>query len=263
MERGTLSPQRAAIAVCRSAAQSCLTLWDPMACSTPGFPVLHLPEFFPITPRHIHSWVSLPLWLSRFILSGAASSCLLLFPSSILDTSDLEGSSSCVVSFCLIMPFMRSHSQNTGGFAIPSSSGPHYSAPLRGSGCSQDPAHWQPAVSDPLLVVLLHRSGSRPLTTSGGETTARGDQTTAAWWSWAGEGVRADPAVSLRPSSSPDSPMSQGCLAPPCVGAGTCVLVAVLPLISSYVFFRLMFEELVGSFHLPRTSFIWTCGKRK
>ena len=28
-----------------SVAQSCLTLWDPMACSTPGFPVHHqLPE---------------------------------------------------------------------------------------------------------------------------------------------------------------------------------------------------------------------------
>ena len=28
-----------------SAAQSCLTLWDPMDCSTPGFPVHHqLPE---------------------------------------------------------------------------------------------------------------------------------------------------------------------------------------------------------------------------
>ena len=38
-----------------SVAQSCLTLWDPMACSTPGFPVHHqLPEF---TQTHIH-WVS-------------------------------------------------------------------------------------------------------------------------------------------------------------------------------------------------------------
>ena len=31
-----------------SFAQSCLTLWDPMDCSMPGFPVLHhLPEFAP------------------------------------------------------------------------------------------------------------------------------------------------------------------------------------------------------------------------
>ena len=30
---------------CCSAAQSCATLWDPMDCSTPGFPVFHhLPE---------------------------------------------------------------------------------------------------------------------------------------------------------------------------------------------------------------------------
>ena len=37
-----------------SAAQSCLTLCDPMDCSTPGFPVHHqLPEF---TQTHVH-WV--------------------------------------------------------------------------------------------------------------------------------------------------------------------------------------------------------------
>ena len=35
-----------------SVAQSCLTLWDPMNCSTPGFLVHHqLPEF---TQTHVH-----------------------------------------------------------------------------------------------------------------------------------------------------------------------------------------------------------------
>ena len=39
---------------CCSVAQSCWTLWNPMNCSTPGFPVLHhLPGFAQI---HIH-WV--------------------------------------------------------------------------------------------------------------------------------------------------------------------------------------------------------------
>ena len=39
---------------CCSVAKSCLTLWDPMDCSTPGFPVLHnLPEF---AQTHVH-WV--------------------------------------------------------------------------------------------------------------------------------------------------------------------------------------------------------------
>jgi len=39
---------------CCSVAQACLTLCDPMDCSTPGFPVLHhLPEF---TQTHVH-WV--------------------------------------------------------------------------------------------------------------------------------------------------------------------------------------------------------------
>ena len=35
---------------------------------------------------HIHNWVLFQLWPSHFILSGAISSCPLLFPSSILDT---------------------------------------------------------------------------------------------------------------------------------------------------------------------------------
>ena len=40
---------------CCSVTQLCPTLWDPMDCSTPGFPVLHhLPEF---TQTHVH-WVS-------------------------------------------------------------------------------------------------------------------------------------------------------------------------------------------------------------
>ena len=35
-----------------SVAQSCLTLWDPMNCSTAGLPVHHqLPEF---TQTHVH-----------------------------------------------------------------------------------------------------------------------------------------------------------------------------------------------------------------
>ena len=39
---------------CCSVAKSCLTLCDPMDCSTPGFPVLHyLPEF---AQTHVH-WV--------------------------------------------------------------------------------------------------------------------------------------------------------------------------------------------------------------
>ena len=39
---------------CYSVAQLCPTLWDPMDCSTPGFPVLHhLPE---LAQTHVH-WV--------------------------------------------------------------------------------------------------------------------------------------------------------------------------------------------------------------
>ena len=45
-----------------SVAQSCLTLCDPMNCSTPGFPVHHhLPEF---TQTHVH-WVGDAIQLSH------------------------------------------------------------------------------------------------------------------------------------------------------------------------------------------------------
>ena len=63
---------------CCSVAQSCLTLCDPMDCSTPGFPVLHyyLLEF---AQTHVH-WVSDAIQpfhpLSHFY------SCLQSFPAS-------------------------------------------------------------------------------------------------------------------------------------------------------------------------------------
>ena len=44
-----------------SVSQLCLTLWDPMDCSTPGFPVLHqLPE---LPQTHVH-WVGDAIQLS-------------------------------------------------------------------------------------------------------------------------------------------------------------------------------------------------------
>ena len=39
--------------ICCSVAESCLTLCDPMDCSTPGFPVLHYFPEFALT--HVHS----------------------------------------------------------------------------------------------------------------------------------------------------------------------------------------------------------------
>ena len=47
---------------CCSVTQSCLTLCDPMDCSTPGLPVPHrLLEFSQV---HVHCIVGLPWWLS-------------------------------------------------------------------------------------------------------------------------------------------------------------------------------------------------------
>ena len=49
------SDSKKIISCCRSVAQSCLTLCDPMDCNVPGFPVLHhLPQF---VQSHVH-WVS-------------------------------------------------------------------------------------------------------------------------------------------------------------------------------------------------------------
>ena len=47
-----------------SVAQSCLTLWEPMNCSTPGLPVHHqLPEF---TQTHVHP----PLLLASLLFTA-------------------------------------------------------------------------------------------------------------------------------------------------------------------------------------------------
>ena len=49
-----LSDMNSASVQFRSVAQSCVTLWDPMDCSTPGFPVLHqLPELAQTPSNHL------------------------------------------------------------------------------------------------------------------------------------------------------------------------------------------------------------------
>ena len=59
---------------------------------------------FTFTTRHIHNWVSFPIWPSHFILSGAISNWPLLFSSGIFGaTSDLEDSSSGIIPFCLFI----------------------------------------------------------------------------------------------------------------------------------------------------------------
>ena len=58
---------------------------------------------FTFTTRHIDSWVSFPLWPRLFILSAAISP---LFPSGILNTYQLGGSYSGVISFCFFILFI-------------------------------------------------------------------------------------------------------------------------------------------------------------
>ena len=57
---------------CCSVTKSCLTLWDPMDCSTPGFPVLHC--FSEFTQIHIH-------WVGDATQPSHSLSPLLLLPS--------------------------------------------------------------------------------------------------------------------------------------------------------------------------------------
>ena len=65
--------------LCHVVAQSCLTVCDPVDCSTPGFPVLdHLPEF---ARAHVH-WVSDAIQASCLLSSVPFSSCLQSFPAS-------------------------------------------------------------------------------------------------------------------------------------------------------------------------------------
>ena len=61
---------------CCLVAKSCLTVCDPMDCSTPGFPVLHhLPEFAQV---HVH-WVSDAIQTSP-LLPSSPSACNLAEP---------------------------------------------------------------------------------------------------------------------------------------------------------------------------------------
>ena len=63
---------------CCAVAKSCPTLYDPMDCSTPGFPVLHyLLEF---AQTHVH-WVDDVIQPSH-LLSDPISSCIHSFPAS-------------------------------------------------------------------------------------------------------------------------------------------------------------------------------------
>ena len=63
---------------------------------------------FTFITRHIHSRASFLLWPSHFLLSGAVSNCLLLFPSSILDIfwpgewGVRDGVDMCVIFQCYI-----------------------------------------------------------------------------------------------------------------------------------------------------------------
>ena len=54
-----------------SVAQSCLTLWDPMDCSTPGLPVHH--QLLEFTHTHVH-WVSDAIQPPHPLLSPSAPS---------------------------------------------------------------------------------------------------------------------------------------------------------------------------------------------
>ena len=88
---------------------------NPPAVGKPGFD-----PWVGFISRHIHSWALLLLWPNHFLLSGVISNCLPLFPSSILDTSDLGGSSSGVISFCLfILPKGFSEQEYWSGLPSP------------------------------------------------------------------------------------------------------------------------------------------------
>ena len=67
----------------------------------------YLQHHFTFTTRHIYNWASFLLWLSHFILSGAISNCPKLSPVAHQTPSNLGGSCSAVISFCLFILFME------------------------------------------------------------------------------------------------------------------------------------------------------------
>ena len=75
-----------------SVAQSCLTLWDPVDCSTPGLPVHH--QLLELAQTHIH-WVSDAIQPSHPLLSPSPpafnlSSIRVFSNESALHTSDSQ-----------------------------------------------------------------------------------------------------------------------------------------------------------------------------
>ena len=72
--------------ICCSVAKSCLTLWDPMECSTPGSSVLHRGYYLcpPVSPRICSNSFPLSRWCYLTISSSATffSHCPQSFPAS-------------------------------------------------------------------------------------------------------------------------------------------------------------------------------------
>ena len=117
-------------------------------CSLPWFmdltcqvPVQYCSLQHWITTRHLNNWASFPLWSSGFILSGAISNYLPLFPISILNTFWPWGAHLPVL--CLfVLSYRTVHGVLVAKifewFAIPSSSGPcfvrtlHYDSSILG-----------------------------------------------------------------------------------------------------------------------------------
>ena len=123
--------------------------------TTSNLPLIHGPNIpgyyailsftaseFIFTTRHIHKWVSFPLWLTLFILSGAIS---LLLSSSIVVTYQSGVGGWWLIFQChIFLPFNSVHgvlkARILMSFAIPFSSGPLSVRPLH-----HDPSRPYPA----------------------------------------------------------------------------------------------------------------------
>ena len=104
--------------MCCSAAQSCLTLCDPMDCSIPGFQVLHhLPE---LAQTHIHwvSYLSVSCPLSQLSLWVCSNSCPLSRWCHPTISSSVAPFSFCPQSFPALWSFPVSQLFASGGQSI-------------------------------------------------------------------------------------------------------------------------------------------------
>ena len=151
-----------------SLAISCLTMsslsW-PMDLTSGSYAILFFTALgFTFITRHIWNWVLLPLWPSRFILSGAIGSCPLLFWRSILDSFQpiLGLIFQCHIFFSFYVVRGVLMANILGWFAIPSTRGSRFVRTLHYDSSVLDGPAWHGSLLHGVMQTPSPWQGSDP-----------------------------------------------------------------------------------------------------